>query len=403
MSRQNPNVFPNGSYPTIPGQICTGACCLPCPTLFIMYPTDSLDFQGIVTSVINLCSLLGSAFVCVSYLVFPKKRTHPAKMVMYASLMTAGFHVAFAINVGNPARYTCIDDITSANQFNSGVCTAQATVVLYTLLTTILWIALFVVSLHLRIVWRNSFLDDKYVYFQIIWVLGAIPVAIFAGLQQLAASGEMCLFAPQYAHNVYLLPVAVVGFPALLAHGGTLLYIAKVAVLGIAAEMARKSVATQVSNNTNGKGDGKSVAVLPASMASLPGAAVQGNQAAAALAKKGLDWKKTKEILKEQVELYWRSVLLAIVYCSWIVYIWIFLDSLMTAQMNQKNDEWAQKWYGCALSGNSQTQCAQYMVGHIPSVNQVTVANLSMASAGMIFFLIFGTGMMKEWKGLIFN
>ncbi|KAJ3069025.1 hypothetical protein HDU98_007900, partial [Podochytrium sp. JEL0797] len=246
----------------------------------------------------NLCSLFGAAFVWVSYLMFPKKRTHPAKMVMYASFSAAGFHLAYAINFGNPARYTCIDEITSANQFNSGVCTAQATVALYTLLTTILWIALFVVSLHMRIVWRNSFLDDKYAYFQTIWVLSAIPVAIFAGLQQLAAFGELCMFAPQYAHNVYLLPIAVVGFPALLAHGGTLLYIAKVVVVGIAAETAGKSAGpvTQVSNHTNGK----SVAVLTTSMASLPGAAAQGNQAAAALAKKGRDWKKTKEIVKEQ-------------------------------------------------------------------------------------------------------
>ncbi|KAJ3068351.1 hypothetical protein HDU98_008455 [Podochytrium sp. JEL0797] len=253
----------------------------------------------------------------------------------------------------------------------------------------------------MRIVWRNSFLDDKYAYFQIIWVLGAIPVAVFAGLQQLAAFGELCMFAPQYARDVYLISIAVVGFPALLAHGATLLYIAKVVVVGIAAETAGKSAGpvTQVSNNTNGK----ALTAPAASTASLPGAAAHGNQVAATLAKKGRDWKKTKEIVKEQVELYWRSVLLAIVYCSWITYIWMFLDSLLgTTQINQK-EEWAQKWYGCALSGNSQAQCAQYMVGHIPSVGQVTVANLSMACAGMIFFLIFGTGMMKEWKELIFK
>ncbi|KAJ3060420.1 hypothetical protein HDU98_003597 [Podochytrium sp. JEL0797] len=377
------------------------SCCLACPTLSPMYPSDVWNFQWIVTNIINLCSLIGAAFVWVSYLVFPKKRTHPAKMVMHASLMTAVFHLAYAINFGNTARFTCIDDITAANQFNSGVCTAQATVALYTLLTTILWIALFVVSLHMRIVWRNSFLDDKYAYFQIIWVLGAIPVAIFAGLQQLAAFGELCMFTPQYAHNVYLLPIAVVGFPALLAHGGTLLYIAKVVVVGIAAETGRKSAGpvTQVSNNTNGK----ALTAPAASTASLPGAAAHGNQVAATLAKKGRDWKKTKEILKEQVESYWRSVLLAIVYCSWITYIWTFLNSMLDAAQINQNEEWAQKWYGCALSGNSQTECAQYMVGHIPSVGQATVANLSMASAGMIFFLIFGTGMMKEWKELIFK
>ncbi|KAJ3247093.1 hypothetical protein HDU77_008715 [Chytriomyces hyalinus] len=90
-------------------------------------------------------------------------------------------------------KHFCEDAVTSASNSNMS-CVLTAIINFYLLYVLLLWISVYLVNLHLKIVWHINFFVDKYVYLQIVWVLPVamlLPVA-FDKKSQFIAVGKEC-------------------------------------------------------------------------------------------------------------------------------------------------------------------------------------------------------------------
>ncbi|KAJ3399467.1 hypothetical protein HDU80_007867 [Chytriomyces hyalinus] len=93
----------------------------------------------------------------------------------------------------DPMKHFCEDAVTSASNSNMS-CVLTAIIHFYLLYVMLLWISVYLVNLHLKIVWHINFFVDKYVYLQIVWVLPVamlLPVA-FDKKSQFIAVGKEC-------------------------------------------------------------------------------------------------------------------------------------------------------------------------------------------------------------------
>ncbi|KAJ3066249.1 hypothetical protein HDU98_010457, partial [Podochytrium sp. JEL0797] len=116
--------------------------------------------------------------------------------------------------IGNGYRTTCLDDITAAMHGNSSFCIVQSFVQAFSALLLLFWINVFMVNLHLTIVWRKDLIGERYAVLGVVAVLYAgIPATSLTVLGTAASNGFMCMADGEHVRQWLLYPMGVVGWP----------------------------------------------------------------------------------------------------------------------------------------------------------------------------------------------
>ncbi|ORY37677.1 hypothetical protein BCR33DRAFT_449390 [Rhizoclosmatium globosum] len=113
--------------------------------------------------------------------------------------------------------------------------------------------------------------------------------------------------------------------------------------------------------------------------------------------------KAHKERVWSVLQKTWRSIALSVAIVIVFGSFWTFnLQIALTFINVSPSTPWLANWYACALQGNSRAVCAQQVAPHITPFVGVALSNIT-SGIGLIVFLIFGTGMLEDWKKLLFE
>ncbi|KAJ3030834.1 UNVERIFIED_CONTAM: hypothetical protein HDU68_007609 [Siphonaria sp. JEL0065] len=221
---------PSQVLPEVLGRQCNGPCCVPCPAVHQFYDPHDIASLNIFNQVMILCSFFGASFMVISYIVFPAKRTHPGTIMWFFSLGTFLYHLFQLTLIGSDGyRVTCIDPITEAHQQSSPLCATQAFIQTFAAMYLIFWVNMFMLNLHLSIVWRKDWFTDRYIYIRIASLIYAIVPAVLALAMGTGASiGFSCLVDVEHVQGLILIPMGVIGGPGVGLTLFTVLYLIKV-------------------------------------------------------------------------------------------------------------------------------------------------------------------------------
>ncbi|KAI9342312.1 hypothetical protein BDR26DRAFT_283231 [Obelidium mucronatum] len=186
---------PSQSLTPVLGRQCNGPCCVPCPHVHQFYDPNNFQSLNIANQVLVVLSFCGSSFIVLSYLVFPSKREHPGAIMWFFSLGIFLYHLFQLSIIGSDGyRVSCVDEITESKQQNNTLCAVQAFIQTFAALYLIFWINMFILNLHLTVVWRKDWFTDKYVYYRIFSLIYAfIPAIGVLATGSGASIGYSCL------------------------------------------------------------------------------------------------------------------------------------------------------------------------------------------------------------------
>ncbi|KAJ3408262.1 hypothetical protein HDU80_006302 [Chytriomyces hyalinus] len=430
---KNPDYnFSNPGQVMLPvaGRQCFGPCCVPCPHMYQLYDPLAISGLNILFQACCLTSFLGALYTFLSYVTFAKRRVHPGGMMMYYALGATVCHFFQLFNLGsNGYRVGCVDEVTEALQSNSNLCIVQAFFLSAMAQYLTFWINLFMFNLHLQLVWRKDWFQDRMLIMHVLSILYTFipPIAIIA-TNGVATIGFTCLASVHHAAPQVLLPMGIIGWPGVVVTVFTVVHLFRMLLSAPGggstnASSTNSSMAT-TPNTAGGKSGIKSIGAKSAAQtpqapdptksgsntdsvaASKPGKTATTNGVATAQTK---SVKEAARLAKHRQKIWgvitksWRSIAI----CVGVVVIygsfWSFTYVIIEAFDHVSADtDWLQAWVGCALSGNSQSDCAAQVSPHIPGgvfiYMQQTTALIGTATA-----IIFGGSFYEDWKELLFK
>ncbi|TPX75548.1 hypothetical protein CcCBS67573_g03180 [Chytriomyces confervae] len=351
-------------------------------------------------------------------------------MMMYYALGATVCHFFQLFNLGsNGYRVGCVDEVTEALQSNSNLCIVQAFFLSAMAQYLTFWINLFMFNLHLQLVWRKDWFQDRMLIMHVLSILYTFipPIAIIA-TNGVATIGFTCLASVHHAAPQVLLPMGIIGWPGVVVTVFTVVHLFRMLLSAPGggstnASSTNSSMAT-TPNTAGGKSGIKSIGAKSAAQtpqapdptksgsntdsvaASKPGKTATTNGVATAQTK---SVKEAARLAKHRQKIWgvitksWRSIAI----CVGVVVIygsfWSFTYVIIEAFDHVSADtDWLQAWVGCALSGNSQSDCAAQVSPHIPGgvfiYMQQTTALIGTATA-----IIFGGSFYEDWKELLFK
>ncbi|KAI8837924.1 hypothetical protein BJ741DRAFT_707668 [Chytriomyces cf. hyalinus JEL632] len=453
---------PEKILPHIAGQTCTGPCCIPCPLIHQFY--DPFSVQATDATIFAMCviSAVLSAFLLVSFAMFPKRQVYPNSFIMLFTLSSFCLHVTLipGLGIGNGSRVTCLDPITEATQETSVACGVQGFLATFFALSLTTWISLFMFNLYLAIVHKKEWLMARYSLAinmaVVIWSL--LPGVSLASKKGISSIGFACMFSAKLAITHFFIPMGLVGWPGIILTIVTVFHL--IHLLTTTSDLqARRTSGHGVGKSdtgTNGpshglqrSGSARSHTSYPVVKAHLPtsGSCTALDAAAIAAAAAGVGgaggggrtsttapydppehslalgaavFKKSNMALEREtdratnairehrekiatiVQKSWRSV--AICVCFTLVFgtFWIFyLQFSIVMEQVDASTEWVANWYGCVLDGGSQSQCARVARPYVPSVYGIAASQFLISSVGTCMFTVFGSGMIEEWRKLV--
>ncbi|KAJ3075926.1 hypothetical protein HDU98_006435 [Podochytrium sp. JEL0797] len=318
--------------------------------------------------------------------------------------------------IGNGYRTTCLDDITSAMHGNSHFCTVQSFVQAFAALYLVFWINIFILNLHLTIVWRKDWLSERYAILGTTAILYAgVPAIALTALGTAASNGFMCMADGEHVKQWLLYPMAAVGWPGVLLTLYTVgfLMVKLMSAPGAASTATEKRTASVKPNTASSvrssnfnpaasetnskwflKGDTSANSVHFPIKTEQP--VVEDN--ATKLARR---LKKHREKMWGILVKSWRSLAMCIAIVLIFGSFWsINLEISIVFESVTSKTPWLVEWYTCALQGNSRAACAKVVAPFVPSIATMALSDIT-SCIGFVTFLIFGTGVYEDWKKLL--
>ncbi|KAJ3237213.1 hypothetical protein HDU81_009835 [Chytriomyces hyalinus] len=211
---------PGKMIPHIAGQTCAGPCCIPCPLVHQFY--DPFSVRSTDATIFAMCvvSAVLSAFLLVSFAMFPKRQAYPNSFIMLFTLSSFCLHITLipGLGIGNGSRVTCLDHITEANQETSIACAVQGFLATFFAISLTTWISLFMFNLYLAIVHKKEYLMARYSLAinmaVVIW--SVLPGVSLASKKGISSIGFACMFSAKLAITHFFIPMGLVGWPGII-------------------------------------------------------------------------------------------------------------------------------------------------------------------------------------------
>ncbi|KAI9145502.1 hypothetical protein BKA69DRAFT_436095 [Paraphysoderma sedebokerense] len=344
---------------------CVGRCCLRCPLVSQLYPTNRLDNLNRVTVFVRIVSAALAAFVSISYIVLPGKRNHPAIIILFFSLALTLWMACIGFSFPDPRQVQCADQITQATMDNSNLCQIQGTFLMLFSHLVCFWCALLILNLHLNAVWKSNFIERHFhIAHLLCWAapLGFTLASYFTKEIQYEF-GATCLISQDGANKFFFYPLSVIIFPAFTIHTWTFFHIFRVTYF-----------ADDISSDSN------------QSISTVSSANRRRNA--------------TKAFM-----IQWRPLLLAFVFMTTFIFFWLFYFIELKKLANLKTSTVVRDWLKCILDGRGQNACADLIASELPSFPLMVLTDILIALAGFWLFVIFGArkSLLVEWKDFASN
>ncbi|KAF2453325.1 hypothetical protein BDY21DRAFT_402361, partial [Lineolata rhizophorae] len=172
-----------GGY--VPGRFCVRSpiakdvqCCLPCPIVDWVYPDDFVT-QLRIANWISVASFIICVWLLISYAVLPSKKSH--RHYLNVGLIISVIVLLLAWIIPLAARPNmCFNDITPRDMHSSHACAWSGTLLLWGFMSTIIWVLLRSIWMHMRVCW-DKMLDHRYMWTSI--MVGIVIPAAFVTIQ----------------------------------------------------------------------------------------------------------------------------------------------------------------------------------------------------------------------------
>ncbi|KAI8831363.1 hypothetical protein BJ741DRAFT_617437 [Chytriomyces cf. hyalinus JEL632] len=383
-SLRNDSEDPNA----IPNQFCNGPCCIPCPAFYNLYPDVQISICVHLNLFLHGASTLGSVFVILSILLFKKLQVHPQWIVLYFSLSSFIFHLMNLFALKDPMKHYCEDAVTSASSSNMN-CVLKAAIHFYLLYVMLLWIAVYLVNLHLKIIWHINFFVDKYVYLQIVWVLPVamlLPVA-FDKKSQFISVGKECYPRGPLMDPLVWYPFIVIVAVTVAIHLSTVVSLFNVwwttpapESVALKKDVVRKGFSLAKRTHT------------PTFESSQTGK-VQDVE----------DHRRHQRVdFITQLKENWRTLVLSLTFSLVTLFsLTYFFQFYQLSGGISAKQPWIQEWYSCLLLNNGREACQYIATREAPNLAMYCISNCLLASVGICLWFVVGTGMLQHWSELI--
>ncbi|KAJ3230579.1 hypothetical protein HDU81_004421 [Chytriomyces hyalinus] len=287
----------------------------------------------------------------------------------------------------DPMKHYCEDAVTSVSSSNMS-CVLFGIMNFYLLYVMLLWIGVYLMNLHLKIVWHINFFVDKYVYLQIIWVLPVamlLPVAIDKKSQFISV-GKECYPKGPLMNPLVWYPFIVIIAATVAIHTSTVVSLFNVWWTSPAPEFVGL------------KKDGVKKGFHPAKRTHTP--TMEGSQTG-----KVHDVEDHRRHQREdfitQLKENWRTLVLSLAFS--VVTLFSFTYFFQFYQLSggiSAKLPWIQEWYSCLLSNNGREACQYIATREAPNLTMYCISNCLLASVGICLWFVVGTGMVQHWSQL---
>jgi hypothetical protein len=103
---------------------CQAGCCIPCPMPYSLYSTGALDgFR--VSTIFKSVSAIAALLLVISYLFLPKKREHPALLILFSAIAILIYSAGGFFALIEPRKLQCGNDFVTSTMHNNQLCLVQ--------------------------------------------------------------------------------------------------------------------------------------------------------------------------------------------------------------------------------------------------------------------------------------
>ncbi|KAI9343048.1 hypothetical protein DFJ73DRAFT_842044 [Zopfochytrium polystomum] len=339
------------------------SCCLPCPNSFAIHPQGVMHRFWKILTAVTAVSAASAAAVVVSFAVLPGQRALAKRQGgAFAVSLNVGVLMecaAVLVSSPNPERGLCASHFVDATMQNSGQCLGQGLLFVAGLHGVVGSMALILLNLHLSAVWKVQLLERfYYLTLSIMWVGIAIVTAIpaFVGIIH-SSPGFLCL--PHFPDLLLyvVVPEFLLVFTSVVLQIATLVYTFR---------NLQKSIPTT---------------------------------------------DERRHILRREIRLQWRSVLLSILFqLSWwgliIAYLVLRPAFLILSEPTGRGLDLYTNWVTCLYenSPDGQDACSGKLTSSIPHLSAMGVL-ISLHLLGGVFslivFVLTNGPVLREWQKVL--
>ncbi|KAG0229568.1 hypothetical protein BGW41_002994 [Actinomortierella wolfii] len=332
-------------------------CCLPCPQTEAFYKKGQLAMGLFITDVLKGVAAVGAFILVVSYLVLPDKRQHPSNLILFAAIATCLFAAMGFLSYGDPKRVQCMPNGVTPSTANSNIyCTIQGVWLIFSAISTTVWLTIIIVNLHLNTVWNSAWLSQ---HTWVAHILGWVFPAIFAiiGLVNKEygwMNSNQCNLSESAVVPLLFAPLGIIVIPGTLLHFATFFHIIKVTLQSEASETLSRSTLSS----------GRAARI------------------------------SHRRHVMNAIRIQWRAaVLCLVVSCSVLLYWAFYVIENLDVQPG-----WMSTWQLCIFSYAGQDACTEYSRPHVPGLVMMIFAESLVSSTGLfIFLLFFKKTVVQEW------
>jgi hypothetical protein len=209
-------------------EFCRDGCCLPCPQLYALYPSNQIERGFIATQILRVFSVIGSGVILFSYLVLPGKRTHPNILILFASFSIFLYSSNVFFSIEKPERVQCVNEIIPSTQTNNPFfCGLQGALLIFASHATAIWTGFVILNLHVQTVWKSNIMDDKRICLHIVgWGIPAISTLVALKTNSINYQFvAYCFVKVEDSNAIFFYPLAVIVVPIFFIHMTTFGYI----------------------------------------------------------------------------------------------------------------------------------------------------------------------------------
>ncbi|GBB98155.1 hypothetical protein RclHR1_03150018 [Rhizophagus clarus] len=340
---------------TLNADYCHNGCCVPCPQSYNLYPQGYYVKGIFAAQIIKSISAIFSGFVLISYIILPKRRSHPSIMLLFISLSIFLYSSNVFFSIFNQKKIQCVDNITPSTQENNTLCAIQGAFLIFAAQASTIWAGIVMLNFHLHTVWDSNLLANKYIYIHLIaWGIPSLLTLIALTTASIKYQfGGFCTVAINIANELYFYPMLTIVIPSFLIHLYTSYHIFK-------------SSKTSLTNST----------LL---------SNIQHNQII--------------ESLRIQSHAFLLVILLTII----VLFYWLFyFFNVKKIVEYSQNNEFLVKWLTCIQSGKGQNICSEISKNYMPSFFLLIAAEIINSLIGFILFGLFTNNIFwNDWNSFI--
>ncbi|KAI2638207.1 hypothetical protein GGS21DRAFT_488908 [Xylaria nigripes] len=365
--------FNEAAFPTtgghVAGRLCstlTGqSCCLPCPLTDWVYPDN---FKAATKSAdwITVASMIGCAFLLLSWAVLPIEKTHRHYLSISLTVAIVFMNLGFIIPLaGNPEQ--CFNEITPNSQDSSSICAASGGFLLLGGWAGIMWIFLRALSLHLQICWQMVVSRNYMLFSQAFgWgipVVGLILLLVFSGVS--FRFGQTCHINHENSLADFWIPLLIFAGLTVVIQFATFAYCIKVYLA---------SLVDSGESTLSGPSYSNSIRTMTPRQA----------------------YRRVRRV----IQLQWRGVVIVLIIIADVVFFavtFVFLDD--TVEQIKTDPIKALGWIEClAISQGDRDACLKQVQPLVVNLPTVTVVLILLGMNGLWLLLLLGRwSMVTGW------